>query len=151
MGSGSSGEVCSWVTGTVYPDDELRRLFTLRFTRSVDQQGYVRFRHWRIYGERGLAGEQGAVWLYGDNLTIHFAEDPLAQYTVAYERDQKRLRTITELRLFETQFQSPQLLLWELRPEDWHLVLRLPEYAPRRRQADAAVQLPLLPEAATTG
>ena len=36
-------------------------------------------------------------------------------------------------RLLETQFQSPQLLLWELGPEDWHRVLRLPEYAPRRR------------------
>jgi hypothetical protein len=70
----SPAEVLSWVTGTVYPDQELRRLFTVRFARRLDPQGYVRFRHWRIYGERGLAGEQGAVWLYGENLTVHLAE-----------------------------------------------------------------------------
>ena len=125
-------EVRSWVTGTGYSNDELRRLFTPRFARRLDQQGYVRFRHWRIYGERGLAGEQGAVWLYGEHLTVHFAEEPLAQYEVSYERDQKRLKTVTEPRLLETQFISPQLMLWELGPEGWHLVLRLPEYAPRQ-------------------
>src|SRR5439155_6736617 len=101
-GRRSPAEVLSWVTGTVYPDGELRRLFSLRFTRRLDQLGYVRFRHWRIYGERGLAAAHGAVWLYGENLTVHFAEEPLAQYKVAYERDQKRLKTVTEPRLFET-------------------------------------------------
>ena len=65
---------------------------------------------------------------------------------MSYERDQKRLKTVTEPRLLETQFQSPQPLLWGLGPEDWHVVLRLPEYAPRRRQIPAAVQLPLLSE-----
>jgi hypothetical protein len=57
------------------------------------------------------------------------------------------LKTVTESRLFETPFTSPQLALWELRPDDWHRVLRLPEYAPRRRQQPAPlVQLPLLPD-----
>jgi len=74
----------------------------------------------------------------------------LAHYKVAYERDHKALKTITEPRLLETQFKSPQLALWELGPDDWHLVIRLPEYAPRRRQTAAAVQLPLLPEAAAS-
>jgi DNA-binding MarR family transcriptional regulator len=73
-------------------------------------------------------------------------EEPLAHYKVAYERDQKGLKMVAEPRLLETRFRSPQLLLWELGPEDWHLVLRLPEYAPRRRQIPAAVQLPLLSE-----
>ena len=149
-GRRSPADVLSWVSGTAYPDEELRRLFTLRFARRLDQQGYVRFRHWRIYGERGLAGEQGAVWLYGEHLTVHFAEDPLAQYKVTYERDQQGLKTVTDPRVLETQFRSPQLLLWELGPEDWHLVVRLPEYAPRRRPVTTAVQLPLLPEAAAT-
>ena len=144
-GRRSPAEVLSWVTGTVYPDQELRRLFTVRFARRLDPQGYVRFRHWRIYGERGLAGEQGAVWLYGENLTVHFAEEPLAHYKVDYERNQKDLKRITEPRLFETGFQSPQLLLWELGPDDWHLVLRLPESAPRRRAVAEAVQLPPAP------
>jgi putative transposase len=149
-GRRSPAEVLSWVTGAVYSDEELRRLFTLRFARRLDQLGYVRFRHWRIYGERGLAGEHGAVWLYGENLTVHFAGEPLAHYKVAYERDQKGLKAVTEPRLFETRFKSPQLALWELGPDDWHVVLRLPEYAPRRRQPAVAVQLPLLPEAAAS-
>ena len=110
----------------------------------------MRFRNWRIYGERGLAGEHGGVWLYGEDLTVRFAEDPLAQYKVTYERDQHGLKTVAESRLLETQFQSPRLSLWRLGPDDWHLVLRLPEHAPRRRQAAAAVQLPLRPEAAAS-
>ncbi len=39
----------------------------------------------RIYRERGLAAQQGAVWLSGEHLTVHFAGEPLAQCTVAYE------------------------------------------------------------------
>lgn len=90
--------------------------------------------------------------LYGENLTVHFAEEPLAQYRVSYARDQKALKTITQPRLLESQFRSPQLQLGEFGPEDWHLVLRLPEYRPRRRSVATAVQLPLLPEeAASTG
>jgi hypothetical protein len=42
------------------------------------------------------------------------------------------LRQITEPRLFETPFQSPQMFLWDGAFDDWHLVLKLPEYAPRR-------------------
>jgi hypothetical protein len=135
--------VLGWVTGTPYPEEELRRLFTVRFRRRLDRQGYVRFRHWRIYGERGLPGEEGAVWLYGENLTVHFTEEPLAQYKVAYAADQKRLRRITDPRLFETPFQSPQLFLWEHGLADWHLVLRLPEYERRSRSLARAVQPPL--------
>ena len=43
-----------------------------------------------------------AVWLYGENLTVHFAEEPLAQYKVAYAGDGKRLRRVSDPRLFET-------------------------------------------------
>jgi putative transposase len=139
----SPAEVLGWVTGTVYDEEELRRLFTVRFRRRLDRQGYVRFRHWRIYGERGLPGEEGAVWLYGENLTVHFAEEPLAQYKVAYANNGKRLRQITAPRLFETPFESPQPFLWERAFEDWHLVIKLPEYAPRRHVETLAVQPPL--------
>jgi hypothetical protein len=97
----------------------------------------------RIYGERGLAENEGAVWLYGENLTVHFADEPLAQYKVAYAKAGKRLRTVSDPRLFETAFQSPQLFLWEHGLADWHLVLRLPEYAPRRQLGTRVVQPPL--------
>ena len=39
--------------------------------------GSVRFRHWRLYGERGLAGERAAVWVWDETLTIEYADrDP---------------------------------------------------------------------------
>jgi hypothetical protein len=142
-GRRTPADVLGWVTGTAYAEEELRRLFTVRFRRRLDRQGYVRFRYWRIYGERGLAGAEGAVWLYGENLTVHFAEEPLAQYKVAYANAGKRLRQITEPRLFETPFQSPQPFLWERGLEDWHLVIKITEYAPRRRMGNLAVQPPL--------
>ena len=43
------------LAGTAAADpDTLDRLFQVRFQRCFDENGYVRFRHWRIYGERDL-------------------------------------------------------------------------------------------------
>jgi hypothetical protein len=36
-------------------------------------------------------------------------------------------------------FQSPQMFLWDGAFEDWHLVLKLPEYAPRRQVEERAL------------
>jgi hypothetical protein len=93
--------------------------------------GYIRFRHWRIYGERGLAGRGAAVWLYGETLLLEFADEPLAQYSVAYDPDRRGLRDVVPRQLFETQYRSPQLSLWELGEGEWLKVLRLPAPAPR--------------------
>jgi hypothetical protein len=57
-----------------------------RFGRRLDKAGYARFRHWRVYAEQGLAGEHVAVWLYAENLTVEFADEALARYSVAYAR-----------------------------------------------------------------
>ena len=147
-GRRSPEEVLGWVTGRHFNEEELARLFVpLRYGRWVDQQGYVRFRHWRIYGERGVTGRRAFVWLAEEYLTVQFAAEPLAQYRVAYERDHKSLRDLTEPRLFETRYRSPQPPLLELRAEDWRLMFRLPDPTPRRRQHPAPlVQLPLLPD-----
>ncbi len=67
--------VLGWVTGTTYTAEELHRIFyTTRFSRRLDKLGYARFRRWRLYGEQGVAGAQAAVWLYGDLLTLEFAD-----------------------------------------------------------------------------
>jgi hypothetical protein len=70
--------------------------------RRLTRAGYVRFRHWRLYGECGLADEPLAIWLYGQHLTIAFVDEALAQYRVTYQPDQRRLVTVSEARLFET-------------------------------------------------
>jgi hypothetical protein len=101
-GRRSPAKVLSWIMGTVYPDEALRRIFTVRFGRRFDPQGYVRFGHWRLYGERGLAAERGAIWLYGEKLTVHFADDLSAQYTIGYERDQRRLKSVSTVQRFAT-------------------------------------------------
>jgi len=60
--------------------------YDTRFGQRLDKLGHVRFRHWRLYGEQGLAQRQATIWLYKETLTIECADQPLAQYAVAYER-----------------------------------------------------------------
>ena len=145
-GRHSPAQVRGWVSGRQVPAEHLCRIFyATRFRRILNRAGSVRFRHWRVYGERGLAGEAVAVWLYGEHLTIAFADEALAQYGVTYQPGQRQLATITTQQLFATPYQSPQLPLWELRNGEWLSAIRVPPYAPRRRPISAAYrQLALL-------
>jgi transposase InsO family protein len=148
----SPADVLGWTTGKHVEANELRQIFAVRSERQVDQQGYVRFRNWRIYSERGLSGKPAVLWLYEEHLTLEFADETLSEYTVAYQQDRQHLRSVTSSRLYATRFESRQLPLLELTPEDWQLALQLP--APRRRRrvaSDALHQPPLpLPDLATT-
>lgn len=137
----SPAEVLGWVHGRYREPEELHRIFyATRFGRRVDALGYVRFRHWRLYGERGLAKRQAAVWLHGETLTVEFGDQPVAQYGVRYESDHKGLREVVQQRIFETPYQSPQLLLWELGEGEWLKVVRLPPSPRSRKLRTAAVQ-----------
>lgn len=148
-GRQSPAAVLGWVGGTAWEPAGLDRAFrSTRFGRLIDRAGYVRFRHWRVYGERGLARRRASLWLYGETLTVEFTHEPLAQYRVAYQPDRAHFREITEPRLFPTRHRSPQLAMWELGDGDWHKrpegTRRLPHYAPRRRHsAGSAVQIRL--------
>ncbi len=129
----SPAEVLGWTTGAVRTPEQLHRIFyATRFGRLIDGAGYVRFRCWRVYGERGLAKKKAAVWLYRETLTIEFSDQPVSQYTVEYQPDAAHLRTITHPQLFDTPFRSPQLPLWELGEGEWLKVIRRPPRAPRR-------------------
>ena len=80
----SPAEVLGWVHGRVWDPQRVHRVFyTRRSLRHLDRLGYVRFRHWRLYGELGLARQQATLWLYGETLTIEFANTPLSQFTVS--------------------------------------------------------------------
>jgi len=134
--------VLGWVHGVQRNPDELHRVFyAARSLRRVDQLGYVRFRHWRIYGAGGLAKQRAAIWLYSETLTVEFNEEPLVQYTVSYESGRRQLRTVEPRRLFETKYCSPQQALWELGDGEWLKVVRLP--APRRLSPRAHIHLQL--------
>jgi transposase len=137
-------EVLGWVHGSQISPEELHRVFySTRFGRRIDALGYVRFRHWRVYGEEGLPGRDAAVWLYNETLSVEFAGQPLSRYQVRYEPDRKHLRGITRPKLFETRYRSIQPHLWELGEDQWLKVFRVPEYAPRKHRPAVGVQEPL--------
>jgi transposase len=139
-GRHSPAEVLGWVSGTLRPPNQLDRIFyATRFGRRLDRAGYVRFRHWRLYGEAGLARRRAAVWLYKETLTIEFAEEPLSQFTVDYQPDRRHLRQVRRPRRFETRYQSPQLPLWEEGAVEWHLVQRLTPRPTRKRSQSSQV------------
>jgi hypothetical protein len=143
----SPAEVLGWVRGQQYSPEEVHRAFyTTRFGRRLNRAGYLRFRHWRLYGERGLAGEEIAVWLYGEQLTVVFTDESLAQYQVTYQPDQRQLKQVTEEQLFETPYRSSQRSFWERDEVEWLTVIRVSPYAIRQPQpAHVAIQLRLLP------
>jgi hypothetical protein len=136
--------VLGWVTGQRVSSEELGRIFAVRSERQVDQQGYVRFRNWRIYGERGVAGKEAAIWLYEEHLTVQFEDEVLADYTVAYQRDHQHLRSVSASHLYTSRHRSPQLPLLELEPDDWRTAIALPEPRRRPRVRSTMVQFPLL-------
>lgn len=140
-------QVFAWQHGRIYRELELRPVFyALRSGRRIDRAGYIRFRHWRIYAEEGIVGATVAIWLYEESLTLVFADDALAAYTVSYQPDQTHFTTITEPQLFETRHRSRQLRLWNLRDDEWNKVYRV-QVIPRRRHrrlpVDAQLALPL--------
>ena len=133
-GRHSPAEVLARVCGRLVAPEELHRIFyATRFGRTLNRFGYARFRHWRVYAERGLPGEAVAVWLYGETLTVTFADEPLAQYRVSYQPGEHHLAHMHELERFETPYQSPQWPLWEWDDSFWLSVIRLPQSTPRQK------------------
>jgi Integrase core domain len=136
----SPAAVLGWVQGAWCDPADLDRLFRLRSSRRLNAHGYVRFRHWRLYGERGLAGERVAVWVWDETVTVEYAAETLAQYPVAFEADGRHLREVGEPRFYATDHASPQPFLPPLEETAWHPARRLAPYRPRRRRADAGAQ-----------
>ena len=144
-GRHSPAEVLGWVSGRQYTPEELHRIFystrfSTRFGRKLDRIGFCRFRHWRVYAERGLSGVGVALWLYGEHLTVEFADEPLAQYHVRYAPDKRHLTAVAVAQIFDTPHRSPQLPLWALAETEWLKVIRLEPYAPRRRRGGPYLQ-----------
>jgi hypothetical protein len=123
---------------------ELNRLFRLRAERRIDAGGYVRFRHWRIYGERGLDGHEAAIWVIGEQVAIEHATTTVSAYEVAYAPGGYQLREVSNPRCFETSYQSLQPFLAPLDELPWQPVYRVPAYAARRPRG-TVLQLRLLP------
>ncbi len=133
-----------WIKGRVFDEQELARSFApILSTRRVDQSGYVRFRNWRLYGERGLADRPASVWVTEEEVTIQFAEEPLARYGVTYQRDHRHFRQVTPKQIFETRHGSPQPPLLELGSDDWLLAIEQPRRSRRQRRRSLLMQAKL--------
>jgi hypothetical protein len=156
-GCHSPVEVLDWHKGTMYPASVLDRiLFATRYTRHLDTHGLLRFQNWKLYAERGLPKAPVTVWVYGGSLKVEYQAVTLATYTVEVEDDHRHLRTVSNPRLVETPFRSPQLTLWTLSLDEWVLYWRTPDsaLAHRKGRVQGIVQLPLFdlePEAVAVG
>jgi Integrase core domain. len=144
-GCHSPAEVIGWHKGTMYPDSVLDRiLFATRYTRYLDKHGFLRFFNWKLYGEQGLAHQQVSVWVYEGSLKIEHQAVTLSKYTVELQDDHRHLREVSNPRLAETPFRSPQLTLIDMSPYEWVLYWRMPECAARRRRRSSEAKQLLL-------
>jgi hypothetical protein len=76
--------------------------------------------------------------------TVEYEETELAFYTVAWHEDNKHITEVSNPRVIEISYRSPQLTLWTLGPDEWLLFKKLPDYAPRtKRKRIDVIQLSL--------
>jgi len=136
----SPAAVLGWVQGAWCDPADLDRLFRLRWLRHITAGGSIRFRRWRLYAERGLAGERAAVWVHGETLTLEYETETLAQYRVALAANGRGLKEVGEPRFFATGHGSPQPFLSPLDEVEWQPARRLPPYRARRGRAGAGRQ-----------
>jgi hypothetical protein len=89
--------------------------------------------------------------VYEGHLTIEYQQSLLARYTCQVDRRQQSLTALSQPKLFQTSFASPQLECFELDDEQWLKVRTRPPYIQGKRQKASIQQLTLLAEAAVHG
>ena len=140
--------------GRTVPEEVLSRaLYATQFTRHLDKHGYIRFKHWRFFGENGLVGEEVSVWVYENTLKVEHQATTLSLYSVRLSPDQRQITEVKNAHRLETHFRSPQLDLWQLSDTEWLLALRRPEPVARKKQSKivALAEQLMLPEFGATG
>ena len=146
-GRHSPTAVLRGVLGRTVPEEVLSRaLYASQFTRQIDRHGFVRFKHWKFYGERGLSGENVSVWVYEGNLKVEYQATALALYELGVEKKTGEITAVKNPRRLETHFHSPQMDLWRLSDTEWLLALRRPKSVVRKQPTilvPLAHQLPL--------
>ncbi len=127
-----------------HPEDLERAFFSTMFVRRLDLLGYARLKHWRVYGEEGLARCEVVLWLGDGGLVLEYGGDALSRYDVSFSPGAPRLGNVTNPRLFATKYRPPQLKLFALEEAlgggGWLKALGLEGYAARSRKKPAALQ-----------
>ena len=132
-GRHSPQDVLRGVLARTLPAPLTRIFFATEFTRHLDRSGYIRFRRWRFYAEEGLARKPVQVSTYTSTLKIEYQDSELAFYTMEWAEDNTHIKEVKNPRFIETGYQSPQLKLWTLGPDERLLFLKLPDYAARKK------------------
>jgi hypothetical protein len=127
------------------PDLVYRAFEAICETRTLTKAGYVRFRNFLLYGERGLAGNKTLVNIFQDTLTLEYGEYPLSRYSVEWQPDDRHLLRVGNPRLYDHPYQSPQLPLWEPGEVEWFVIIRNapPLRRRKRRGRIVLIQPPL--------
>ncbi len=142
------------VLGRTIPEEALSRaLYATQFTRRIDKHGYIKFKHWKFFGENGLAGEDVSVWVYEGNLKVEHQATTLSLYSIRLSPEGQQIAEVKNARRLETLFRSPQLDLWQVNETEWLLALRRPEPGVRKKRSRvvALAEQLLLPEFGATG
>ena len=131
-----------------HPTDLSRAFFSTILYRKLDEAGYARVKHWRVYAEEGLARREVAVWLGDGEMAVEYGGRTLSRYHVSLSRDAAKLEAVTNPRLFATPYRTAQPKLFALDAlgeEGWLKALKLTEYATRARRPPGALQQALFP------
>ena len=117
-------------------------------TRRLNKAGYVHFRNFLLYGERGLAKQEAMVNIFQDMLTLEHQEEKLSRYSVEWQPDDWHFARVGNPRLYQHPYQSPQLELWEAGSVEWFVIIRVAPLVRRRKRPGRVivVQPPLLPD-----
>ena len=153
-GRHSPSAVLRGVLGRTFPEEVLSRaLYASQFTRHLDRHGYLKFKHWRFFGENGLSGEEVSVWVYENTLKVEHQATTLSVYSVRFSSDQQQITEVKNPRRLETHFRSPQLDLWQVSDTEWLLALRRPAPVMRKKPGKvvALAEQLVLPEFDATG
>ena len=80
-GARSPMAVLAWVKARPVAIADLAAIIaTEQVKRHLNRNGYLQFRHWRLYGAAGLAGREADVTLYQQTVTVAYEEVPVIQY-----------------------------------------------------------------------
>ncbi len=74
------------------------------------------------------------VWVYEGTLKLEYQAVTLSKYRVELLDDRKHIKGVSNPRVAETVFRSPQIALFDLGPDEWLLYWKVPSYAPHRRR-----------------
>jgi hypothetical protein len=101
---------------------ELHRAFSRKcWQRTTDSFGFIRLNKWKLYAEAGLPKTPVQVTYWDKKLRAEYDCNFLVEYNCKWDKSKERPKSISSPKIFQTQFQSPQLNLfdcyWDFSPK----------------------------------